>query len=101
APETIYSVDEQNKMLSPIASGEAYTGAGYKFGAEQVASPAAYQGYSVAASITRADQLAQIKSDLNDYQNSLYSPTIAAKQRQSSQLTDQMATAQNDAATAE
>lgn len=91
-PKTIFAVDEQNKQLRPISSGEAFTGAGYQFGQEQVADPAAYSGYSIGSVISRADQLATLRDQLNNYQQQTFQeqsqPTAT---RQSSALQDNIA----------
>lgn len=94
-PKTIFSADEATKTLRPISSAEAYLGAGNQFGQETVADPAAFQGYSVGAPITRADELAAVKNDLNKFQSDTFNaaPETVAM-RQSSVIDKQITDAQ-------
>lgn len=94
-PKTIFYADQNSKTLIPFASGDAYTGSGYQFGQEQVANPADYAGYNVGSPITRADQLAQIKGQLNQFQNDTFNTGDATNPvRKSSALEDSIAASQ-------
>src|SRR5436309_3498701 len=95
-PSTIFDVNQNTKTLTPYASGDLYQQAGYQFGQEQVGNPADYAGYNIGSPITRADQLAQIKNQLNQYQSDAFNTPDPNTTRQSSSLTDSISKEQGN-----
>jgi hypothetical protein len=93
-PSTIFRVDPTNKTLSPFGSGEAFTGAGFQFGQEQlVQDPNQFAGFAMGSPIqSQAQGLSQVTDQLNQFQQGMFGESQAPK-RASATLEERIATA--------